>query len=71
MNAYVQKAGGGESVSQFPLKGKAFLTFEGQNPPFELRPKTGVSLPIFDGTHRGSSKHWPSPSISVGGGRQG
>src|SRR5216684_434079 len=38
---------GGESVSQLPLKDKAFLTFLGQNPPFELRPKTGVSPPIF------------------------
>jgi hypothetical protein len=33
---------GGEGVSQLPLKDKAFLTFSGQNPPFELRPKTGV-----------------------------
>lgn len=28
-----------ESVSQLPLKDKAFLYFLGQNPPFELRPK--------------------------------
>src|SRR5260221_7697902 len=56
---------GGERVSQLPLKDKAFLTFLGQNPPFELRPKTGVSPPIFS---------WnPSRliSISVGGGQQG
>ena len=38
---------GGEGVSQLPLKDKAFLTFLGQNLPFELRPKTGVSPPIF------------------------
>src|SRR5260221_11443322 len=56
---------GGERVSQLPLKDKAFLTFLGQNPPFELRPKTGGSPPIFS---------WnPSRliSISVGGGQQG
>jgi Outer membrane efflux protein len=29
------------------LKDKAFLSFLGQNPPFELRPKIGVSPPIF------------------------
>jgi hypothetical protein len=34
---------GGGSVSQFPLKDKAFLTFLGQNPPIELRLKTGAS----------------------------
>jgi len=61
---------GGESVSQLPLKDKAFLTFLGQNPPFELRSKTGVSPPIF-GIHLGSSKYWPNPSISDGGGQQG
>ncbi len=32
---------GGESVSQPPLKDKAFSTFLGQNPPFELRPEMG------------------------------
>jgi NAD(P)-dependent dehydrogenase (short-subunit alcohol dehydrogenase family) len=36
---------GGESVSQLPLKDNAFSTFPGQNPPFELRPENGVSLP--------------------------
>jgi hypothetical protein len=41
------RVNGGESVSQLLLKDKAFLTFLGQNPPFELRPKTGVSPPIF------------------------
>ena len=38
---------GGESVSQLPLKDKAFLTFLGQNPPFELRTKAGVLPPVF------------------------
>ena len=38
-----------ESVSQLPLKDKAFLTFPDQNPPFELQPKAGVSPPIFHG----------------------
>lgn len=33
------RANGGESVSQLPLKDKAFSTFLDQNPPFELRPK--------------------------------
>jgi hypothetical protein len=33
---------GGESVSQPPLKDKAFLTFLDQNPPFELPPKRSV-----------------------------
>jgi hypothetical protein len=32
-----------ESVSQSPLKDKAFSTFQDQNPPFELPPKAGVS----------------------------
>ena len=45
--SYISIGYGGESVSQLPLKDKAFLTFLGQNPPFELRPKTGVSPPIF------------------------
>jgi len=35
--------------SQLPLKDKAFLIFLGQNPPFALRAKTGVSLAIFLG----------------------
>jgi hypothetical protein len=42
-----EQCGGGESVSQHPLKDKAFSTFLCQNPTFELRPKTGVSPPIF------------------------
>jgi hypothetical protein len=58
---------GGESVSQLPLKNKAFLTFLGQNPPLELRPKTGVSTSIFHEIRRGSSKYWSNPAISVGG----
>jgi hypothetical protein len=32
-----------ESVSQPPLKDKAFSTFLGQNPPFELPPENGIS----------------------------
>jgi hypothetical protein len=35
----LRDANGGESVSQLPLKDKAFLTFLDQNPPFALRPK--------------------------------
>ena len=38
-----EQCSGGEGVSQSPLKDKAFLIFLGQDPPFELRPKTGVS----------------------------
>ena len=68
---YISIGYGGESVSQLPLKDKAVSTFLGQNPPFELRPKTGVSPPSFHGIHRGSSNYWPNPSISVGGGQQG
>lgn len=34
----VDKRCGGESVSQSPLKDKAFLTFLDRSPPFELRP---------------------------------
>jgi hypothetical protein len=34
---------GGESVSQLPLKDKAFSTFLDQNPPFKLRPEKGGS----------------------------
>ena len=36
---------GGESVSQPPLKNRAFSTFFDQNPPFRLRPENGVSPP--------------------------
>jgi hypothetical protein len=34
---------GGESVSQSPLKDKAFSTFLDQNPPFELLAKMGFA----------------------------
>jgi len=34
-----EQCSGGESVSQSPLKDKAFSTFLDQNPPFELPPK--------------------------------
>jgi hypothetical protein len=67
----MEKPFGGESVSQLPLKDKAFLTFLGQKPQFKLRPKTGASPPSFHGSHRGSSNYWPNPSIFVGGGLQG
>src|SRR6266481_2267923 len=40
---YISIGYGGESVSQSPLKYKAFSTFLDQNPPFELRPKNGIS----------------------------
>jgi hypothetical protein len=62
---------GGEGVGQLPLKDKAFLTFLGQNPPFELRRKLAFRLQSLQGIHRGSSKYRPNPSISVGGGQQG
>jgi hypothetical protein len=62
---------GGESVSQLPLKDKAFLTFLGQNPPFELRPKTGVSPPIFSWNPSWPIQVLANPSISAGGGQQG
>jgi hypothetical protein len=38
------RVNGGESVSQLPLKDKAFLTFLDQNPPFELRLENGFRL---------------------------
>jgi hypothetical protein len=44
---YISIGCGGESVSQSPLNDQAFSTFLDQNPPFALRPKTGVSPPIF------------------------
>jgi len=34
-----EQCGGGESVSQSPLKDKAFSTFLDKNPPFELPPE--------------------------------
>jgi hypothetical protein len=52
--------GGGESVSQLPLKDKAFLTFLGQNPPFELRRKLAFHLQSFHEIHRGSSSTGPT-----------
>ena len=63
--------GGGESVSQSPLKDRAFLFFLDQNPPFELRPKTGVSPPIFSWNPSRLIQILANPSISVGGGQQG
>jgi len=42
---YISITYGGESVSQLPLQDNAFSTFLDQNPPFELRPENGVSLP--------------------------
>jgi hypothetical protein len=36
---HIEKQCGGESVSQSPLKDKAFSTFLDQNPPFELLEK--------------------------------
>jgi hypothetical protein len=62
-------ATGGEGVSQSPLKDKAFSTFLGQNPPFELRRKLAFRLQSFHEIHRGSS-NWTNLSISVGGGQQ-
>jgi len=38
-----RKADGGESVSQSPLKDKAFSTFLDQNPPFELLAEMGFA----------------------------
>ncbi len=46
-----EQCSGGESVSQLPLKYQALSIFLGQNPPFELRAKTGVSPQSF---HRAS-----------------
>jgi hypothetical protein len=51
---YISIGSGGESVSQPPLKDKAFSTFLGQNPPFEPRPNNGVS-PI----DRSPFRQWP------------
>jgi len=59
------RANGGESVSQSPLKDKALSTFLDQNPPFELRRKPAFRFQSFHEIHRGSSKYWPNPSISV------
>jgi hypothetical protein len=33
--------------------------------------KLAFRLQSFHGIHRGSSKYWPNPSISVGDGQQG
>src|SRR5579863_1675884 len=54
-----EQCSGGESVSQSPLKDKAFSNFLDRNPPFELRPKTGV--PIFSWNPYCSSKYCPNP----------
>ncbi len=59
---------GGESVSQSPLKEKAFSTFLDQNPPFELRTKTGVSPPIFSRNPSWLVQILANPSISIGAG---
>jgi hypothetical protein len=41
---YISMKYGGESVSQSPLKDRAFSTFQEQDPPFELRRKMGFRL---------------------------
>jgi hypothetical protein len=66
-----EQRGGGEGVSQSPLKDKAFLTFSDQSPPFELRPKTGVSPSIFSWKPSWLIQILANHSISVGGGQQG
>ena len=38
-----EQCGGGESVSQPPLKDKVFSTYLGQNPPFELPPENEIA----------------------------
>jgi hypothetical protein len=53
------------------LKDQTLSTFLDQNPPFELRRKPAFRFQSFHEIHRGSSKYWPNPSISVGGGQQG
>jgi hypothetical protein len=65
----VRAMGGGEGVSQSPLKDQAFSTFLDQNPPFELRRKLAFRSNLF----MKSIVAPPStgPSISVGGGQQG
>jgi hypothetical protein len=50
---YISIGYGGESVSQSSLKDKVFLTFLGQNPPFELRRKLAFRLQSFHEIHRG------------------
>src|SRR5216683_5392702 len=67
----LQSRYGGESVSQSPLKDRAFLNFLGQNLPFELRPKTGVSPPIFSWNPSWLIQVLAQPSISVSSGQQG
>jgi hypothetical protein len=52
---------GGESVSQPPLKNKAFSTFLDQNPPFEQRPENGVSSAehvSFAAKNSSSARRW-------------
>jgi hypothetical protein len=44
--------GGGESVSQSPLKDKAFSTFLDQNPPFELPPENEIPPSMRSRQHR-------------------
>jgi hypothetical protein len=43
VTSLIDKQWGGESVSQSPLKDKAFSTFLGQNPPFELLAEMGFA----------------------------
>jgi hypothetical protein len=38
-----EQCGGGESVSQPPLKDKAFFDFAGSKPPFELPSKSEIN----------------------------
>ena len=49
-----KSCGGGESVSQSPLKDNAFSTFLDQNPPFELPPKWNSA---FDKLSRPMARH--------------
>jgi len=62
---------GGESVSQLPLKDRAFSTFLDQNQTLELRPENGISPPTFSWNPSWLIQILANPSISFGGGQQG
>jgi hypothetical protein len=67
---YISIGYGGESVSQPPLKDKAFSTFLGQNPPFKPRPKMGFRSrqePVQPMAHHRPQRHQATSERQIAG----
>jgi hypothetical protein len=61
---WLWRRNGGESVSQSPLKTKAFSISPDQNPPCIYGRKPAFRFQSSYGIDRGSSKYWPTRQFS-------